>query len=84
VLWVRAWIYGRAAVIEGARLSGGVGRSAGDGLVDAFAAALTANGLSSYTQRSNALGVRHFLRWLADEAVELEGGRPAGDGRLRD
>lgn len=53
-------------------MSGSVGRWTGDELVNAFVATLAANGRSSYTQRSYALGVAHLLRWLADEAVELE------------
>jgi integrase len=53
-------------------VSGGVGRSTGDELVEAFVAALASSGRSSYTQRSYALGVRHFLGWLADESVELK------------
>jgi integrase/recombinase XerD len=50
---------------------GGVGRSSGDELVEAFVASLAANGRSSYTQRSYALGVNHFLGWLANESVVL-------------
>jgi integrase/recombinase XerD len=53
-------------------VSGGVGRSAGDELVEAFVEALAAKGCSSYTQRSYGLGVRHFLAWLATQSLELE------------
>jgi integrase/recombinase XerD len=53
-------------------LSGGVGRSRSDELVDAFVAALAVQGRSSYTERSYALAVRHFLGWLADERIALE------------
>ncbi len=53
-------------------MSGGLGRSTDDELVDAFVAELAASGRSSYTQRSYAFAVRHFLRWLADEPIELE------------
>jgi integrase/recombinase XerD len=53
-------------------VSGGVGRSAGAELVEAFIEALAAKGRSSYTQRSYGLGVRHFLAWSACGSLELE------------
>jgi integrase/recombinase XerD len=53
-------------------VTGGFGRLASEEVVEAFVVSLAGNGRSSYTQRSYALAVRHFLRWLGEESVELE------------
>lgn len=52
-------------------MSGGVGGSAADRLVEGFVAMLAIGGRSSYTRRSYALGVRHFLGWLDQNELEL-------------
>lgn len=62
--------------MAGGLSSGAVGRLEalnGNDEVAAFLAALVDRGLSSYTLRTYGLGLEHFVRWLVERGVELEG-----------
>jgi integrase/recombinase XerD len=53
-------------------VSGSIGPSGADALVDGFVAWLASRGCGSYTRRSYGQGVAHFVRWLEDRGVELD------------